>query len=301
MKFSKVLLVFIFSVCCFYNLFCQELLTKGAIWTYSYGPSMSGRIGVVKLTYERDTVIQARSCKIISGRNTFAFIGTPSDTSSFTFRYFLNEENDTLSFYDIGERSFFTLYNFAGQVGDSWQWPNLDCPTEVTIDSIGSRVINGDTLRTIYIFIDHEWYPSKRVLIEKVGPESGYFLLFHGLVCGTDRFSLGNLICYEDSVLGLYQVDPEIPCYYRFVSIDEASRINIRIYPNPVHNSWFIQSKKEAIVQLYDLSGKQVLQKQIQVGVNQVDVSSFNTGVYFYSFLNEDRSVIKSGKVVKSN
>ena len=81
--------------------------------------------------------------------------------------------------------------------------------------------------------------------------------------------------------------------------ISEASDNNITIFPNPavdkfqVHNSGFRVST--ATIELYDLNGKKLLEKDIPKGTKiiEIDVSSLDSGVYFCKLNTENHSVTK--------
>lgn len=53
-----------------------------------------------------------------------------------------------------------------------------------------------------------------------------------------------------------------------------------RIYPNPVYNYLTIKSSKGAIVKLYNLVGKVVMQSVIEAGEQGIDMSGFESGIY---------------------
>jgi hypothetical protein len=62
------------------------------------------------------------------------------------------------------------------------------------------------------------------------------------------------------------------------IGLDEYVLTNQKIYPNPVSNTLFL-SESANHVQVFDVSGKLVLQQQNKV--KQIDVSQLNKGIYF--------------------
>ena len=69
-------------------------------------------------------------------------------------------------------------------------------------------------------------------------------------------------------------------------NIDKTNSINI--YPNPTNNLLFIRSD-QAIksVSLYDISGKQILNKQLNSSIGQLDITRLKNGVYILHLLDE--------------
>ena len=75
----------------------------------------------------------------------------------------------------------------------------------------------------------------------------------------------------------------------------DTSINSIRVYPNPTSNRIFIQSNTEVKSSIYNISGK-------KMGVyysNEIDMSSFNNGIYIIDIESEDLSTNKTFKVIK--
>ncbi|MDZ7741188.1 MAG: T9SS type A sorting domain-containing protein [Bacteroidota bacterium] len=77
--------------------------------------------------------------------------------------------------------------------------------------------------------------------------------------------------------------------------------VNAEIYPNPVSNQLNIEFERDftGSVQIIDLAGRIIVQKQIDGQKSNLDMSQENQGVYFYRILNESSGSAYSGKLIK--
>jgi len=73
---------------------------------------------------------------------------------------------------------------------------------------------------------------------------------------------------------------------------------DILVYPNPNNGRFTIDvdNVKDAIFQLFTITGKEVLSKKINKSLTQLDVSDYPKGIYFYQLLNENQRF--SGKII---
>ena len=65
------------------------------------------------------------------------------------------------------------------------------------------------------------------------------------------------------------------------VSITENNEVAFALYPNPVENLLTIESVKEAEVKIYSINGQMISEQMINEGVNTIDLSALNSGMYF--------------------
>lgn len=125
---------------------------------------------------------------------------------------------------------------------------------------------------------------------------------FHSL------FPLRNLIC---------ECDMDTLCQYKFLdqpdsnkcfcdttyydtSVDIVDRLKINTFPNPVENTWTIESDKNARVNLFSLDGQVVLKKDVYAGANSINLNELQQGVYIYQVFDENSlGIIYSGKLIK--
>ncbi len=71
------------------------------------------------------------------------------------------------------------------------------------------------------------------------------------------------------------------------------------IYPNPAINLLTVKNNqaKYTAVKLYDLAGKLVLCKPLSIGVEDIDLSHLNAGLYYYELVNKANESNESGKL----
>ena len=74
------------------------------------------------------------------------------------------------------------------------------------------------------------------------------------------------------------------------VSINENNEVAFVVYPNPAENYVVIETIKEAEVRIYSINGQMVSSQNISEGVNTIDISSLNAGMYF---MNVNDSMVK--------
>jgi hypothetical protein len=78
-----------------------------------------------------------------------------------------------------------------------------------------------------------------------------------------------------------------------------SNSANFMLFPNPAKNKFRVQSSafkvEDATIELYDLTGKKLLEQQIPAGtVNaEIDVSHLKNGVYFCRLVSEKYSATK--------
>jgi len=84
----------------------------------------------------------------------------------------------------------------------------------------------------------------------------------------------------------------------------EESRLSVKVYPNPVDNQLFIETKNavgEIQVQLFDINGKLIIERSWSAGYHSktsLDLTGKLAGVYFYRIINGME--IRQGIVVKA-
>jgi ligand-binding sensor domain-containing protein len=72
----------------------------------------------------------------------------------------------------------------------------------------------------------------------------------------------------------------------------------LQLYPNPVQSSLYIDlSGKSGMLQIHDITGKKILQKQIIENITIIDVSGFESGIYIVRVLSDHQILTK--KIVK--
>lgn len=66
------------------------------------------------------------------------------------------------------------------------------------------------------------------------------------------------------------------------VSITENNEVAFVMYPNPAESFVKIESIRDAVVKIYSVNGQMLSQQVINEGVNTIDMSALNAGMYFF-------------------
>lgn len=75
--------------------------------------------------------------------------------------------------------------------------------------------------------------------------------------------------------------------YISTASISDIDQDFIQIYPNPASNSTTIVVPKKGKIRVYNSIGEVMLERNAEVGKNQIDCSDFASGIYFVSYENQ--------------
>lgn len=162
----------------------------------------------------------------------------------------------------------------------------------VTVDSVGFKIINSVSLKALYVTYhqvlnDGVGMPSpyvyNSVILDRVG-DLMYTINYQPDVNGWCDSGSERFLCYEDSVLGVYQKDT-LPCSYTNVGIHEtAAKPEIRVYPNPASRELIIESidRIEHESALYDIAGR-----KMAVGKGNINVAALVDGMYFLEVRSE--------------
>jgi len=78
------------------------------------------------------------------------------------------------------------------------------------------------------------------------------------------------------------------------LSVASETSLSFSVYPNPAKNSIYVASNlQESQMQVYDITGKLVLNQPIQFGENTIDISAMAPGVYLARILANGKSQTK--------
>jgi predicted outer membrane repeat protein len=68
--------------------------------------------------------------------------------------------------------------------------------------------------------------------------------------------------------------------YVDVLGVQNISNASLKTYPNPVNNQLFIQTTEFLNIIIMDITGKNILSKALNQGVNAIDISKLKAGVY---------------------
>lgn len=299
----------------------QTWIQKGSMWHYDYWNL--GSVGFYKLNYDRDTLIEGHKCQIITDtvyifygfqNNIVIFAGKSRNNLEYTYN-----QGDSVFFYR--DSTFYLLYNFGANIGDSWLISNdttWGCmPTSLLVTDTGHISINNKNLRWIYVEsnMGGKYYMRGKV-IETIGfYQSNSFdmnttIFPREVACDSNiiaEYDYLNFKCFSDSSGLIYNPSAE-DCEYYWVhqSINNAEDLNftINVFPNPVRNNTNIKFSdpipEPCNLFLYSATGNQILKKEIQKGASELklDLNSLNSGIYFFNITTESK-VLGNGKLLK--
>lgn len=82
-----------------------------------------------------------------------------------------------------------------------------------------------------------------------------------------------------------------------FSGVDEHEENELKIYPNPTNDVVHVKTKAGDLISVFDLSGKMIFSDSVSGVMSEIDLSSFESGVYFLTVLSDGNSVTE--KVIK--
>jgi hypothetical protein len=91
---------------------------------------------------------------------------------------------------------------------------------------------------------------------------------------------------------------------YTISAIKEVNNSSfiIKLYPNPVHQGFYIDTKIENwTVNIYSVTGQQLYTEKIQSGLHYIDMSDYALGNYFIKIIDLDKNILGTYKIQKMN
>ena len=181
-----------------------------------------------------------------------------------------------------------TLINYLG--GDSiaggklketatthWNYPNAGATNETGFTAIAGGYRHGNG---VFDNLGHDAY-----LYSSTGLSSGN--------CGHRNITCYNTYVYNESFYKTYGMS--VRCLMgQTTQINEInSPQEIKIYPNPVIDRFYINNPKiqELKIQVYNMIGECILQRELDNGTITVDISSFPEGIYVVRVSNKDWTI----------
>jgi hypothetical protein len=294
----------IFTLTLIFNLtilFAQTWAPTGATWHYSFMQMFS--YGYVKIVSITDTTILGNDCKILQ-KTQFGY-SSPGvyDTVNLGKEFTYLDTNSNIV-YRYFNNKFDTLYNFNALIGDKWTVHGIHGTSDsgiVVVDSIGYRVINSDSLKSIFVSTISGscigWYSSE--IVERIGCIAEY--MFPNYVsCIVDLGEGGALRCYTDNNFPVYTTGEASYCDF-ITSIDSYLILKdfIEVYPNPAIDRVTINyaKRQDLKIQVYNMIGECVLQSFLTGNTNNIDIRTLEKGMYLIKLSGKDWTIQR--KLVK--
>ncbi len=172
--------------------------------------------------------------------------------------------------------------------------------------SFGSFTLNNtntDQTNDIYI-VKHD--PSGNVLWAKGGggqsDDQGSAIALNGSgnVFITGYFSSPTIIFGIDTLKNSIASGESYVAALSSTNVSISENINenfISIYPNPVTENITIEAPQKATIEILNIAGQTILQRQLQQGKTDIDISRLAKGVYFLRLCSNDKTAVS--KIVK--
>ncbi len=102
-----------------------------------------------------------------------------------------------------------------------------------------------------------------------------------------------------DPNLNIFQIDDFKLGEYATLSSNDFQKIDLSIYPNPTTDFWNISTNNQIIssVEVFDMSGKRVIEKQPQSLSSKIDASILVSGTYIVKITTDKSTTTK--KLIK--
>jgi hypothetical protein len=208
------------------------------------------------------------------GGSTVSFLDLISDTNGIPFR------NDEVNIDTTGDGSYCIAWTGVNE----WLEYTVSCEQETAMDIQlrGACVVAGDKIRIKL---------NNQVLTIVNLPNTGGFQNWETVTIEDIRIPAG-----EDQILriellgGYFNLD-----WLNFVasetnSIDKVSkRKPITFYPNPANDHIIINTNEKGVVEIYNLHGKLLIQKQLSANDNIIPVKNLYSGSYVLKVFNENK------------
>ncbi len=285
------------------NIHAQVWIEQGAVWHYNYGNLMEG--GFIRITNEKDTLINGQKCEQLQPvqfkftwdqYGNIYFLDSIPWKSEYTYTH-----GDTVFYLENG--SFYVLYNFGAQPGDSWDlgvetnyWSCSD--SRAVVDSIGTTILNGQELR--WISISHTEGSSVALdgmAIERFGAAENYLFPVERN-CDSNiivEFNSYDFSCFQDNEFPLINMTDK-DCEFLLTSGHNNIVVQeVMVFPNPTKNQINILVHGPADIELFDHNGLLFIRRSNHQG--KLDISKLSRGVYFLRIILDNHICMK--KIIK--
>ncbi len=321
MKKIHFLLLVLFTIHTTAN--SQSWIQKGSTWHYDFWNL--GTVGFYKLNYDKDTVIQGHNCQIITDsiylfyyyqNNNVIYANTTATQNEYTYN-----SGDSVFYYN--DSTFYLLYDFGANIGDSWLISNdtaLGCQqTILQVTDTGHIIINNQNLRWINVESNNGGgYYMKGKVIESIGfteldsntTSINTTLFPRPVICDSTvsvEYDFLNFKCFSDSNGIIYNPSGEdCEYYWTHLAVNNIipPKINIKLFPNPTNNGSITISlnkkfKTKLTINFYSLNGQKIKTVEISNDVTSktIDICKLNSGLYFYKVFTNNTE-LGSGKLI---
>lgn len=298
----RKILTQLFCLVSFANLYSQSLFCPpGAQWNFVYRTfNLDPTPDFVNVAAWNGgtTTVSGETVTILKHTKLFSQYNTKN-----IYESYLKEVGDTVFIKNtVTNSQWRVLFNFGATAGQSWVTPLnfTGVSYTVTIDSVGTVLKNGNTLKTLHASYKQSNPPDtyKASITERVG---GYYYLFNFFSGpSSDGDYMTEYLCYQDSALGMLQFSNK-PCYYsNLTSLSENNSSSLfRMYPNPTSDfiTLDLANSLQAHAKIIDITGKEIRTSKLEKKT-KLDVHDLPKGIYLLNIF-EGVERIYSTKFIK--
>jgi len=301
---KKQTLILLLFVILFNTTVFSQWYSDNSIWYFNKQEQLSFQAhGYTEYTIKKDTIINSISSKMVL-INGETYNGNILNTDT----VFVYENNNKVYYWNNTE--FKLMYDFSLNVGDTIDIEiinNCDSVSPMIIDSISIINIDGVNLRKQYIsftgFSDADSTVSNYEILEFVGYEQNF--IFAPSCIYSEGFVYTGLRCFSNENFNYKSLWWQE--HYNTVACDElinetyikktAESSIINIFPNPAKDNLQItinniELNKNTVI-IHDIFGQEVSSTLLSGNEVIIDISHFQSGVYFIKIDNKVSKFIK--------
>jgi hypothetical protein len=289
---SLVCLLFCFSVnfC-----FSQNWAPPQAQWYYSF-MNVAPVSAYVKIINLGDTIIGSNVCNKLQKRRIGVDLLNGQAFDVVIGHEYTFEQNEIV--FIRNNSNWDTLYNFNSNIGDSWAMAkpssfNFCDSARIFVVDTGSILVNGNQLKFKKINYQYNSNSSDVIvdtIVEKIGSLNYYFLPFDNCVAMIDANEGGNLRCYQDNNLGLFNKNTSVECDFVVATTKrENALVSIN---NPVNEKLHfnnLELVESYQYKIFNSSGAQI--ENARLHSSEIDFTKFSPGIYFVALNNSTSNV----------
>ena len=263
----------------------QSFGTPSSVWTYdleSFGKQV--------VEYDKDTILMDKNYSRYSITRYYHM--SMDTTIQERPPIYINNSDGLITFTD-DLVVYDTMINYSASLGDSWVLVGEEVDTfdVVVLDTFTSQ-INGQSLFTYTSEFIRRRNGSFLVdtIYERIGSTKNFIIPYQGWGF-LGGFTGGHLRCYFDDELGYvnFETSRDATSHFQLdcsnsVSTQETDQDHsYNIYPNPIIDQLCLETKDNLPVslQVYDPSGLLVSKSRTDLGLNCLDLSHLEAGLYF--------------------
>lgn len=270
----------------------QNFAPVGAMWHSTQLDFAGPNISFLVMESVSDTTINGLECRKL--------IGT-MDPCTWTIEYVFDRNDSVFQYHDHFDEFVF-LYDFNASTGDQWIWyENWDSGEDsviVEVDSVSTWIIDGESLTVVYTHQTNQfesWWVATGPIIERIGNLQSLTPYF-----GACDPMGGGLRCYSDSLIS-FEYGP-YECEEVINDVEEVKEVEIDLFPNPVENSVALKFPDRwnagIQVRVVDFNGRSVYSEHIRSSKYHMNVSSFESGIYFLECEHETE-IVRSKLIIR--